>query len=106
MDVNERVRELMKARGWTEYRLAKESGLSNSTIANLFRRNNAMSIPTLEAICEAFGLTISQFFADNELVELNDEQQKMFNEWLFLSAKEKRIISDLISLLYDAGKRS
>lgn len=28
MDVNERIRALMEERGWTPYRLAKESGLS------------------------------------------------------------------------------
>ncbi len=32
-----RLRQLLNERGWTEYRLAKESGLSESTIANIYR---------------------------------------------------------------------
>ena len=92
----------MIARGWTEYRLAKESGLSNSTIANIFRRNNAPSIVTLEAICGGFGITLAQFFADNDLVELNEEQRQLFDKWLALSLSQKKIVAELIDLFRDA----
>ena len=44
----------MDERGWTEYRLAKESGLAQSTITNMFNRNNAPTFSTLEAICGAY----------------------------------------------------
>ena len=54
MNVQNRIRQLMEERGWTDYRLAKESGLSHSTISNMFKRNNAPSIPTLEVVCQAF----------------------------------------------------
>ena len=33
-------KRLLNERGWTEYRLAKECGLSESTLANIFRRNS------------------------------------------------------------------
>ena len=39
MDTIERIQYHMQLRGWSEYRLAKESGLSQSTIANIFRAN-------------------------------------------------------------------
>ena len=51
MDTHERLRQLLKERKWTEYRLAKKCGLSESTLANIFKRNTVPSIPTLEAIC-------------------------------------------------------
>lgn len=50
MNVLERLQALMNARGWTMYRLAKESGLTESTIANICRRNAIPSIDTLERI--------------------------------------------------------
>ena len=50
MDVLARLRSLWQARGWTEYRLAKESKLNESTIANIYRRNNVPTVATLEAI--------------------------------------------------------
>lgn len=96
MDTNMRIKQLMGEKGWTEYRLAKESGLSQSTIANLFSRNTVPSISTLEMICQGLGITLAQFFADNEFVELNESQKKMFDKWLYLSAKQKDLIMDII----------
>ena len=50
MDVHQKLRRIMEDRGWTEYRLSKACGLSESTIANIFRRNNLPSISTLETL--------------------------------------------------------
>ena len=89
MDVLERLRKLMDARGWTMYRLAKESGLTESTIANIYRRNAIPSIDTLEKICQGFGITLSQFFADAELVELTDDLKEVFENWRTLTPEQK-----------------
>ena len=96
MDTNERIRQLMSERKWTEYRLAKESGLSQSTIANLFKRNTVPSIPTLEAICSGFGITLAQFFCEGNMVELSDEQHELFEKWISLSGEQKRVLLELI----------
>ena len=60
MDAQKRIKQLMEERGWTDYRLAKEANLSHSTITNLFKRNNAPTLPTLEVICRAFGITLTR----------------------------------------------
>jgi len=75
-NVNGKIQLLMTERGWTEYRLAKEAKLSQSTIANLFKRNNLPSIPTLQSICDAFGIKMSQFFEDNFEEILDDYSVK------------------------------
>ena len=89
MDVLERLQSLMKARRWTMYRLAKESGLTESTIANIYRRNAIPSIDTLEKICQGFGITLSQFFADDAMVELSPELQQVFDNWRTLTPEQK-----------------
>ncbi|MGE9940510.1 helix-turn-helix domain-containing protein [Bariatricus sp. SGI.161] len=97
MDVIKRIDELMKERQWSDYKLAIESGLSSSTIANIHRRNTVPSISTLEAICSAFGITLAQFFSENTLnVQLNTEQIELFNLWICLTENQKLIIYDLI----------
>lgn len=96
MDTNARIRQLMDERHWTEYRLAKESRLSQSTIANLFKRNTIPSISTLEAICSAFGITLAQFFAEGDMVELTKEQQEMFRQWVSLTDEQKDLLYGLI----------
>lgn len=50
MGIHAKLELLLKERGWTEYKLAKASSLSESTIANIFRRNATPSFSTLEAI--------------------------------------------------------
>ena len=89
MDTHERLRRLLKERGWTEYRLSKNSGLSESTIANIFKRNTVPSIATLEAICNGFGITLSQFFADGEMVEMTPDLKALFESWTVLTPEQK-----------------
>ena len=82
MNTQERIRQLMKERNWTDYRLAKEANLSHSTVANMFKRNNAPTIPTLEAVCKAFCITLAQFFTEgNAPIELTEEQRNLFSKW-------------------------
>ncbi|MGM9676045.1 MAG: helix-turn-helix transcriptional regulator [Butyricicoccus sp.] len=80
---------LLEERGWSEYRLAKECRLSESTIANIFRRNSIPSIPTLEAICSGFGITLSQFFAEGEMTELTPQLRELFDNWVTLTPEQK-----------------
>ena len=77
MDVIEKIKELAKNRGWTEYRLVKKSGLSASTISNIYHRNTIPSIPTLEVLCDTFGITLSQFFSEGSVISLSEEQEKL-----------------------------
>lgn len=100
MDVLDRIDFFMQERNWTDYRLAQESGLASSTIANLRRRHTVPSIATLESICKAFGITLSQFFAEGESsVNLSDEQKQMFRNWASLTKEQKYLVSALITEL-------
>ena len=101
MDVNEKLRKMLKNRGWTEYKMSKYSGLSESTIGNIFSRNTVPSIATLESICKAFGITLSQFFAEdnNELVELNEDLKELFNDWVSLSKEQKDAVRQLLKTM-------
>ena len=81
MDATEKIKQLLKQRGWSAYRLAKESDLSDSTIANIIKRNAVPSVTTLESICKGFGITMSQFFADGELIEVNDKTRDLLDCW-------------------------
>jgi len=92
MDILERLQRLLEERGWTEYRLAKESDLSESTIANIFRRNATPSFSTLESICSGLGITLSQFFAEHEMVELSPELKELFDGWVMLTAEQKKAV--------------
>ena len=100
MDAQKRIRNLMEERGWTDYRLAKEASLSHSTVTNMFNRNNAPTLPTLEAVCRAFGITLSQFFAErDEPVQMTEEQHILFSRWNPLTDEQKRLLLDLMKTM-------
>ena len=96
MDVLDRLRELLRERSWTEYRLAKECGLSESTIHNIYRRNAQPSIYTLETICKGFGITLSQFFAEGEMVEMTPDLKALFEGWRPLTPQQKAAVLSVI----------
>ena len=99
MNAQNRIKDMMEARGWTEYRLAKESGLSPSTVTNMFKRNNAPTLPTLEAVCVAFGITLAQFFAEGNPLELTDEQQTLYAKWSSLTEKQRNLLLELMDTM-------
>jgi transcriptional regulator with XRE-family HTH domain len=94
---NQRIKQFMNERNWTEYRLAKESKLSQSTIANLFKRNTIPGVTTLESICNGFGITLAQFFNEGNNVELTHEQKILFDKWVTLTGEQKQLLLELIN---------
>jgi len=97
MDMLERVKQLKDRRGWSNYRLAKESGVSESVLNNLFRLNNQPSMPTLTALCNGLDISLSQFFAEGEeAVVLNGEQIELLNIWNTLNKGQKAALLELI----------
>ena len=79
MDILDKITKMRMERHWTEYQLAENSGLTQSTISSWYRKNMLPSIPSLEKICNAFGITLSQFFLEdnNNTVLLNETQIKL-----------------------------
>lgn len=99
MDVLVRLKELLEERGWSEYRLSKECGLSQSTIGNIFRRNTVPSLDSLEKICASFGITLSQFFAENDLIELTPDLKIIFEKWKVLSPAQKEAVLQMVKAM-------
>lgn len=99
MDTHERLRQLLNERGWSEYKLAKRCGLSESTVANIFRRNTVPSIATLETICSGFGITMSQFFAEGDMIEITPELKELFENWVNLTPEQKKADNQMLKAM-------
>ncbi len=100
MNVQKRVRQLMEERGWTDYQLAKAASLSHSTISNMFNRNNAPTLPTIEALCEAFGVTLPQFFTESgDPADMTEEQRVLFSRWSTLTQEQKQLLLALMETM-------
>ena len=57
-----RIKELMEKNHFNTYRLASKAGISLSTLTSMFDKNTDPRVQTLEKICSACGISVSQFF--------------------------------------------
>ena len=97
METLERIKQLRDERGWSNYRLAKEAGISEGSLNNLFRLNNQPTVPTLEALCTGLGISLCQFFAAGaEAMPLNDEQREILTMWSTLNKGQKSALLELL----------
>lgn len=64
MNTITRVYELLDDRELSLTKLAEMSGVAYSTIKMAESRNTQLSVDTIERICNALGITLSEFFAE------------------------------------------
>ena len=64
MNTITRVYELLDDRALSLTKLAEMSGVAYSTINMAESRNTQLSVDTIERICNALGITLSEFFAE------------------------------------------
>lgn len=102
INVRERLQELMEERDLNMYSLAKRSGLSWNTIKNIFSRTTNLTVTTLSLLCEGLGITLAQFFEEDEdSIHLTAEQQHLINRWNQLSDKEKATVNSMVDAILD-----
>ena len=96
-DILATITKHREERGWTEYQLAEHSGLPQSTISSWYRKNMIPTIPSLEKICSAYGITLSQLFAEGDtIVSLTASQKKLLDRWARLSEDQQSAVCMLI----------
>ena len=93
MEVLEKIEKLRKEKGWSVNFLALESGLTQSTLNNLYSRNTEPKISTLRAICNAFGITLSDFFKEE------DNEDELIRRVKSLSQENKKTLLQIIKNL-------
>lgn len=93
MDILNRIYTLRERRGWSEWKLAQEADLKQSSISDWYSKNQLPKIPSLEKICNAFGITMAEFFCgEGDPVILTTEQRRMLENWNALSPNQKQAV--------------
>ena len=107
MKVIHRITELRNERGWTNHRMAIEAGISSPTVTNWY--NTRKSEPSLNAIislCEAFEISLSDFFNPNkEYNVLTPFQKEMLSEICQLSKAERDSLLQYIKITNTTRKQ-
>ncbi|MCI8879458.1 MAG: helix-turn-helix transcriptional regulator [Clostridiaceae bacterium] len=96
-DILREIDRLRLKRGWTEYELAKKSGLTQSTISGWYREKRIPTIATLDKVCIGLGITLSAFFAEGEdPVSLTPAQRALLDNWSALDENQQHIVMELL----------
>lgn len=99
-DILEIIKRNREARGWSEYQLAERSGLPQSTISSWYKKSMTPSFASLEKICDAFGVTLSQFFAQDDIrVALTPAQREMLDKWNCLTSAQQAALAALMDTM-------
>lgn len=97
MDINKKIEKMRFQRGWSMYELSQEAGITQSTLTSIMKRGNPPKIDTLECICEAFGITLAQFFMDDEELEvLSTTEKELISLFRRLPATKQHALIDLL----------
>ena len=97
MDILKKLNDLRLERNMSVYRLAELSGINQSTLANTFSRGAIPSVQNLEKICNTLGVSLAQFFTEDEiLVRLTPEEAVFFANYKKLPASIKQSVNEIV----------
>ncbi len=103
MDIIEKLEKLRLSKNMSVYRLAELSGINQSTLANTFSRRTVPSIKNLELMCDAMGITLSQFFLEDESYEiLTLKEKELIKNYRSI---DKNIQQSIFTLISDIEKK-
>ena len=98
MEIIDKIKKMQWERGWTDYKLAVEAGTTSSTIATMYKRKTPPKIELLQRICEAYGITLAQFFLEDEKIEiLSADELKLMALFRKLPRDKRKSLLDLLS---------
>ncbi len=95
MTVLERIDELRHERGWSVNNLAMEAMITQSTLNNLYTRRTEPKLSTLRALCDAFGISLSEFFS-YETEEKKNEEEELWQLVSSLSPAQKKSLTEWV----------
>ena len=96
MTTLEKIDKLRIQRGWSINNLAIEAMLTQSTINNLYNRKNEPKLATLRAICDAFEITLSDFFAEEKEEKATEIDQALQRKISKLSVEQKKSLLNFL----------
>ena len=96
-NIGKRIDMLRSERGWSLYKLSIETGISHSSFERwLYKSGSYPTIPKLLMICDAFGMTLLEFFSVCGFKECTEERKELLNKWLLLTPEQRYSITRVV----------
>jgi len=103
-EILERLTQEREKRGWTIYRLAKEANIDPQIINNWFVRNSYPAIPGLRDVCDGMDITLADFFAEYDMVELTPNRKALLDKWDLLNQSEQDTVNAVLDTIIKGKK--
>ena len=101
-DILDKIQKERQKRNWTEYALARNSQITQSTISSWYREDRQPSVASLEKICRGLGITLSEFFFDESSLDMMTAEKKdMLRCWDRLSPEQRKKLLDFLHSFLD-----
>ena len=96
VSIGNQIKERRVAKGWTQAKLAEESGVEPSNISHIERAATKLSLPTLVNITNALGATLDEIVYGN-LIKSAHVSSKIIDDILAdCSAEELKALADIL----------
>ena len=96
-DILKRIDDERMKRNWSEYTLAKNSNITQSTISTWYRKNLQPSVASIEKICMGLGISLSEFFNEEiSYIYLTPQQSEILDLWDALTPSQRDSITNML----------
>lgn len=102
INVLERIEKIRLSRNWSEYELSRRSGLPQTTINTWYRKQQIPTLPSLEKLSDAFGITLSELLADNnDPMEITEQDHHLLQLFHCLKSDQQVSLLQFLESLTD-----
>ena len=102
MNILGRIDELCQLHSISKYRLSQITGISQSAFSKMARQQSTLSLENLQRICDAFGISMAQFFSDSgDYPDLTPQPKELLRCWSLLNEKKRDYALLLIREMID-----
>lgn len=99
INVLEKIDRLRTQRNWSMYELAEKADIPQSTLSNMFLRKTLPSINTLSKLCDAFSISMAEFFIDSKQDALNFQSLEFVEAFKNLSTESQHALINFLKTL-------
>ena len=97
MNIGEKIQYYAVKNGFTQYGLAKATGLSQPFIGKLFKGEKLPSLDSLQTICSALGITLAEFFSEDS--QTDPDEARLLSAYRQLPEDKQKTVVTMVDAL-------
>jgi transcriptional regulator with XRE-family HTH domain len=106
MDIGSRLTKFREAKGLSKNKLAKSAGVTQGFISQVESGNRLPTLEVLNRICSALGISLSEFFADDQEPEIPPDLRRILDTARRLTPRQRELLLEVMEewASYNEGK--